>query len=208
MERFGAVLLVAGLLFFVFSVVVMAVIPALHFADLPIRSAAEVAPPVLDAFRDLERRHPEAFAAAFPGGATVENAAAALLEARDLYIGEGCWHCHSQFIRPVSNEAERWGKISYPQEYQNELHLPQLMGTRRVGPDLIREGGRRTNDWHAAHFYNPRAVSPSSVMPPFPWLFDDAGPERTPVPNRRGLAMITYVQWLGSWIPEEERNDP
>lgn len=208
MERFSGVLLVAGLLFFGFSVVVMAVIPYLHFADLPVRPATELAATVLDDFKDLESRYPEAFARAFPGGATIENAAAALLEARDEYIAEACWHCHSQFIRPVSSEDARWGKISYPEEYQNELQLPQLMGTRRVGPDLIRESGRHPNDWHAAHFFNPRYVAPTSVMPPFPWFFEKSDdPERAPAPNRLGFAMITYVQWLGSWIPEEERND-
>ncbi len=209
MERFSGILLVAGLIFFGFSIVVMAVIPYLHFIDLPVKSAEELAPWVLDSFKDLEKRYPEAFKAAFPQGATLENAAAALRQGRDTYIAEGCWHCHSQFIRPVSNEDRRWGKISYPEEYQNELELPQLLGTRRVGPDLIREAERRSNDWHAAHFYNPRSVSPTSVMPPFAWFFEKAAsdaPGGPPaLPNRQGFSVITYVQWLGSWIPEEER---
>jgi len=203
MERFSGVFLVAGLLFFVFAGVVMGVIPHLHFRDLPIRTAEEVATPVLESFRDLGARYPEAFARAFPGGPTLASAAAALREGRDAYVREGCWHCHSQFVRPVSNEDLRWGRISYPAEYQNELQLPQLFGTRRVGPDLIREAGRRSNDWHAAHFFNPRYVSPTSVMPPFPWFFArPSGPGRAPEPNRLGLAVITYVQWLGSWIEE------
>jgi hypothetical protein len=209
MERFTGVFLVAGLIFFGFSVVVMAVIPWLHFSDLPIKSAEELVAPALPAFRDLEARWPQAFARAFPGGANALNAAAALREGRDTYIAEACWHCHSQFIRPVSNEDRRWGRISYPEEYQNELNLPQLMGTRRVGPDLVRQAGRHSNDWHAAHFFNPRFVSPTSVMPPFPWFFEEAaGADAAPAPNRRGLAVITYVQWLGSWLPKEERNVP
>jgi hypothetical protein len=209
MERIAAVLVVAGFIFFGFSFAVMAVIPYLHFADLPQKSAEEVAAGALDAFGDLEKRYPEAFAKAFVGGATLENCAQALRLGRDLYIAEGCWHCHSQFIRPVSNEDQRWGKISYPEEYQNELNLPQLLGTRRVGPDLIREADRRPNDWHAAHFFNPRWVAPTSVMPPFPWFFEgDGDGEMAPPPNRLGLAMITYVQWLGSWIAEEERDVP
>lgn len=116
---------------------------------------------------------------------------------RKVYVAEGCWHCHSQFIRPVSNEEKRWGPVSKSWEYQNELQRPVMFGTRRVGPDLAREGGRRSNDWHAAHFYRPRDTSPLSVMPDYPWFFDgDAGR-----PNRRGFAIITYMQWLGSWQP-------
>ena len=57
-------------------------------------------------------------------------------------MGEGCWHCHSQFVRPVSNEERRWGPVSKTEEYQNELQRPVMFGTRRVGPDLSREGGR------------------------------------------------------------------
>jgi cbb3-type cytochrome oxidase cytochrome c subunit len=81
-------------------------------------------------------------------------------------------------------------------EYQNELQRPVMFGTRRVGPDLSREGGRRGNDWHAAHFFNPPLVSTDSPMPRYPWFFDGA-PDK---PNKRGLALITYVQWLGSWL--------
>lgn len=208
MERFSGIFLIAGLAFFAFSFVAMGVIPYLHFVNLPVQSAEElVAAPggtVLRDFRDLERRFPGAFRAAFPDGATEKSCADALRQGRDVYIAEGCWHCHSQFIRPVSNEDLRWGKISTPVEYHNELQLPQLFGTRRVGPDLIRQAGVHTNDWHVAHFYNPRSVSPTSVMPPFAWFFDETGPE--PVLNRDGFSIITYVQWLGSWIPEEERH--
>lgn len=208
MERFGGVFLVAGLLFFGFAFVAMAVIPYVHFVDLPIKTVEElVGDPdstILRDFGDLQRRYPEAFDEAFPGGATPANCARALREGRDSYIAEGCWHCHSQFVRPVSNEDLRWGKISAAGEYHNELQLPQLFGTRRVGPDLTRQADVHSNDWHVAHFYNPRDVSPSSVMPPFPWFFSLT--PSGPLPNRRGFSVITYIQWLGSWIPEEERN--
>ena len=204
MERFGGVFLVAGILFFVFAGVVMGVVPYLHFRDLPIQRAEALAATVMEDFKDLEARWPESFREAFPGGPTTENAAAALREGRDVYASEACWHCHSQFIRPVSNEDLRWGKISYPAEYHNELQLPPLLGTRRVGPDLIREAGRHTNDWHAAHFFNPRFVSPSSVMPPFPWLYRaPRRPDGPPEFNRRGFALATYVDWLGSWVGKE-----
>jgi cytochrome c oxidase cbb3-type subunit 2 len=88
-----------------------------------------------------------------------------------IYVGEGCWHCHSQFVRPVSNEEERWGPVSRSEEYQNELQRPVLFGTRRVGPDLCREGGRRSNDWHAVHFFQPDSLSQGSPMPEYPWFF-------------------------------------
>jgi cbb3-type cytochrome oxidase cytochrome c subunit len=75
--------------------------------------------------------------------------------------------------------------------------LPQLMGTRRVGPDLSREAGFRSNDWHVAHFYNPQAVVPTSVMPRYTWFFDGR------VPNEKGIAIITYMQWLGSNLEQQ-----
>ena len=87
------------------------------------------------------------------------------------------------------------GPVSKTEEYQNELQRPVMFGTRRVGPDLSREGGRRSNDWHAVHFFQPTLVSTGSPMPEYPWFFDGA-PDK---PNRRGLALITYIQWLGSW---------
>jgi hypothetical protein len=86
--------------------------------------------------------------------------------------------------------------VSHTVEYQNVLQRPVMFGTRRVGPDLSREGGRHGNDWHAVHFFQPTLVSTDSPMPNYPWLFDGA-PDK---PNRRGLALITYVQWLGSWL--------
>ena len=71
-----------------------------------------------------------------------------------------------------------------------------MFGTRRVGPDLSREGGRRGNDWQAVHLFKPKMVSSDSVMPEYPWFFDGS-PDK---PNLRGFAVITYIQWLGSWL--------
>lgn len=204
MERFNTIFFVAGLVFFAFAFAVMGIVPWLHFRTLPIHGVAELAPTVMPAFQDLAAREPAAFEKAFPGGPTLENCAEALLVGRKVYAGEGCWHCHSQFVRPVSNEDVRFGRISAPDEYQNELQLPPLFGTRRVGPDLTREAGLRSNDWHIAHFYQPRDVAPVSVMPPYPWLFEEQNGRV--VPNRKGFALITFVQWLGSW-PAERRID-
>ncbi len=129
-----------------------------------------------------------------------ESFARALREGKATYIAEACWHCHSQFVRPVSNEDLRFGPVSTPAEYQNMMNLPHLFGTRRVGPDLIREAGKHSNDWQMAHLYDPRSVAPYSVMPSYPWFFDASGGRRS-----AALALVSYLQWLGSWIPEDQR---
>jgi cytochrome c oxidase cbb3-type subunit 2 len=92
------------------------------------------------------------------------------LEGRDIYIREGCTVCHSQMIRPLRAETERYGHYSVAGEFVYEH--PFLWGSKRTGPDLARVGGRYSDDWHRAHLYNPRDVVPESVMPAYPWLFD------------------------------------
>ncbi len=199
LERFSTILLVAGLTFFGLSVVVEAWLPWQVLRDVPMQRVEEIAAAVPPDFQDLAARYPEAFKRHF-GDPTPASFARALRLGREVYRAEGCWHCHSQFVRPVSNEDRRFGAVSYPGEYQNELQLPQMFGTRRVGPDLIRSSGKHSNDWHVAHFWEPRSVVPLSVMPSFRWFFDPpAAPEAPPQPNDRGLAIVTYVQWLGSW---------
>jgi hypothetical protein len=195
-ENKSGVLLIGGLGFFLFAFLSNAIVPILMYRDLAEKTAEEVVNENLRyQFEDLSLRYPEAFKQHF-GEPTAENCSEALKVGRKIYVGEGCWHCHSQFVRPVSNESLRWGPVSKTIEYQNELQRPVLFGTRRVGPDLSREGGRRGNDWHAVHFFDPKSVSPDSPMPRYTWLFDGA-PDK---PNKRGLALITYVQWLGSWL--------
>jgi cbb3-type cytochrome c oxidase subunit II len=90
---------------------------------------------------------------------------------RDEYGKQVCWHCHSQFVRPVNDEIPRWGPLSQSGEYAYDT--PHFFGTRRVGPDLHREGGLRPDDWHFAHFANPRFTVPLSVMPAFDWFFEE-----------------------------------
>ncbi len=92
------------------------------------------------------------------------------LEGRDIYIREGCNTCHSQMIRPLRAETERYGHYSVAGEHVYEH--PFLWGSKRTGPDLARVGQRYSDDWHRAHLYNPRDVVPESNMPAFPWLFD------------------------------------
>ena len=92
------------------------------------------------------------------------------LEGRDIYIREGCNTCHSQMIRPLRAETERYGHYSVAGEFVYDH--PFLWGSKRTGPDLARVGGRYSDDWHRAHLYNPRDVVPESNMPSFPWLFE------------------------------------
>ena len=203
-ESKSGILFIAGLAFFVLAFVSNALVPALMYRDMPEQTVEELINGNLRyQFEDLARRFPNSFETAY-GQPPVDESqqqwwndrcAEALRLGHRIYVGEGCWHCHSQFIRPVSNEEERWGPVSRTWEYQNELQRPVLFGTRRVGPDLSREGGRRSNDWHAVHFFKPESLSEGSPMPEYPWFFDGA-PDK---PNERGLAIMTYIQWLGSW---------
>ena len=93
------------------------------------------------------------------------------LEGRDIYIREGCHVCHTQMIRPFRAETERYGHYSTANE--DVWEHPFLWGSKRTGPDLDRVGGRYSDDWHRAHLYNPRDVVPQSIMPSFPWLFEN-----------------------------------
>ena len=89
---------------------------------------------------------------------------------RRIYVREGCWYCHSQFVRPVTGETRRWGPVSQAGEYAYDL--PHLFSTRRIGPDLIREGLKQSDEWHYAHFWDPRMVVPDSIMPRYAGLFE------------------------------------
>lgn len=96
---------------------------------------------------------------------------AVALEGRDIYIREGCHVCHTQMIRPLRAEVERYGHYSVAGE--SVYDHPFLWGSKRTGPDLARVGQRYSDEWHKAHLYNPRNVVPESNMPAFPWLFDN-----------------------------------
>lgn len=212
-ESKSGILLIGGLGFFLLAFLSNAVVPALMYQDLPEKTVAQLVEKnsnLMYQFEDLSQRYPDAFARHIgqpPDDASQKSAwwhdrcGELLAEGRGIYIGEGCWHCHSQFVRPVSNESDRWGAVSQTWEYQNVLQRPVMFGTRRVGPDLCREGGRRSNDWHMVHLYQPKMTSTDSPMPDYPWFFEGS-PDR---PNRRGLAIATYVQWLGSWLESYPR---
>ena len=99
------------------------------------------------------------------------------LYGRDIYIREGCYNCHSQMVRPFIDETVRYGQGGVPAEYSKAGEFvydhPFQWGSKRTGPDLAREGGRRDELWHLRHFEDPRAPSPGSVMPAYPHLLSD-----------------------------------
>ncbi|MBW3519476.1 cytochrome-c oxidase, cbb3-type subunit I [Flavobacterium sp. NKUCC04_CG] len=93
------------------------------------------------------------------------------LQGRDLYIREGCVGCHSQMIRPFRSEVERYGEYSKSGEYVYDH--PFLWGSKRTGPDLMRIGGKYSDNWHFNHMYDPQSTSPNSIMPAYKWMFDN-----------------------------------
>ncbi|WP_153556918.1 cytochrome-c oxidase, cbb3-type subunit I [Roseimaritima sediminicola] len=105
-----------------------------------------------------------------PTIATVKPYTPLELAGRHIYISEGCYNCHSQMIRPIVSETMRYGEYSKPGEFVYDH--PFQWGSRRIGPDLAREGGRQSSFWHWRHFENPEIVSPGSVMPSYRHLLE------------------------------------
>jgi cytochrome c oxidase cbb3-type subunit 2 len=89
-------------------------------------------------------------------------------EGRDIYIREGCHVCHTQMVRPLRAEVERYGP--YSRAAESTWDHPFLWGSKRTGPDLARVGGRYSEDWQKQHLIDPQSLVPESVMPGFPWL--------------------------------------
>jgi cytochrome c oxidase cbb3-type subunit 2 len=94
------------------------------------------------------------------------------LTGRDIYIREGCYNCHSQMIRPLRAEVERYGHYSVAGEFVYDH--PFQWGSKRTGPDLHRVGARYSDEWHRLHLLDPRSVVPESNMPAYPWLVGTA----------------------------------
>ena len=90
------------------------------------------------------------------------------LAGRNIYMREGCYVCHSQMVRPLRDEVERYGHYSLAAESMYDH--PFQWGSKRTGPDLHRVGGRYSDEWHRAHLNNPRDLVPESNMPAYPWL--------------------------------------
>ncbi len=154
----------AGLAFFVVSFVALGVVPAFHLH-------AEI----------LDTTPPRAALALTP----------AELHGRQIYSRDGCAYCHTQQVRDTDSDVRRFGAPTAAWETQREF--PQLWGTRRIGPDLARENGRRRADWQLVHLYDPRVTVPDSIMPGYPWMFQ-GGPGQ---PGRDALDLEAYVDSLG-----------
>ncbi|MEZ4331213.1 MAG: cytochrome-c oxidase, cbb3-type subunit II [Myxococcota bacterium] len=111
------------------------------------------------------------------------------LEGRDIYIREGCVGCHSQMIRPLRAETERYGPYSVAGE--SVWDHPFLFGSKRTGPDLARVGKRYSDEWHRAHLVDPRSVVPQSNMPAFSWL------EKNVLDGKHTAAKLRALKALG-----------
>ncbi|KAF1044033.1 MAG: hypothetical protein GAK35_01913 [Herbaspirillum frisingense] len=123
------------------------------------------------------------------------------LAGRDVYIREGCYNCHSQMIRPLRAETERYGHYSVAGE--SVYDHPFQWGSKRTGPDLARVGTRYSDEWHRAHLHNPRDVVPESNMPAYPWL------EQAKLDNYDIVARMRALKRIGDPYTEEEiKNAP
>jgi cytochrome c oxidase cbb3-type subunit 2 len=119
------------------------------------------------------------------------------LTGRDIYIREGCHVCHTQQVRPLVAEVERYGPYSRSGEFVYDR--PFLWGSKRTGPDLHRIGGKYTNAWHVAHLLDPRAVVPESIMPAYPWLAENAAADLGDIGNK-----MTVLRKLGHPYTDED----
>ncbi len=116
---------------------------------------------------------------------------------RDVYIRESCSSCHSQQVRPLLAEVQRYGPYSRAGEFVYDR--PFLWGSKRTGPDLHRVGGKYTDTWHRVHLLDPRAVVPNSIMPAYPWLA-----ERPADPDGSITARLRTLRRLGHPYTDED----
>ena len=116
------------------------------------------------------------------------------LTGRDIYVREGCYNCHSQMIRPLRAETERYGHYSVAGEFVYDR--PFQWGSKRTGPDLHRVGGRYSDEWHRLHLRNPRDLVPESNMPAYPWLVTTPLAASDIAPKMRALTRlgVPYTQ--------------
>jgi len=154
---------IAGIGFFALSFLVLAVWPGREVTA----TIARTSPETLIAYTESEAR------------------------GREIYGREGCAYCHSQMIRALPADEQRFGPAS--EAWETAQDTPQMWGTRRIGPDLSREAGRRTADWQFAHLWNPQSVVPRSNMPSFPWLFNGSARQ----PTQEGIDVVAYLESLG-----------
>jgi len=110
------------------------------------------------------------------------------LTGRDVYLREGCYNCHSQMVRPLRAEVERYGHYSVAGEFVYDH--PFQWGSKRTGPDLHRVGGRYSDEWHRLHLVNPRNLVPESNMPGYPWLAKAAANAEDIETKMRALRLV------------------
>ncbi len=137
------------------------------------------------------------------------------LAGREIYIREGCYACHSQMVRSLADELDRYGPYSLAAE--SAYDHPMLWGSKRTGPDLARLGGKYSDDWHVAHLIDPRSVVPASIMPSYPWLTDplDTGLlsdslatlARLGVPYDEGMIAAAEADALAQSRPDSDAMD-
>ncbi len=154
---------VAGIGFFLLSFIALGVLPGLRLADV-IASHTQTDMP---------------------------DYTAAELRGRQVYASLGCALCHTQQVRFVLSDVLRWGAPT--EAWETRYDFPQLWGTRRIGPDLAREAGVRSDDWQLTHLYHPQSIVPDSVMPSYDWLFKGS-PDR---PGASAADLLAYLHTLG-----------
>jgi cytochrome c oxidase cbb3-type subunit I/II len=126
------------------------------------------------------------------------------LEGRDIYVSEGCYNCHSQMIRPLRFETARYGEYSKSGEFVYDH--PFQWGSKRTGPDLAREGGKRGDVWHYRHMYDPKSVSNNSIMPAYPWLFDDNSLDLSMIEKKIDAMITLGVPYKKSYIKNAKQH--
>jgi len=154
---------VAGFGFFVLSFVVLGILPARQLQA------------------EIDRTAPH----------SMQPLTTAEQHGREIYGREGCAYCHTEQVRVISADVVRFGAPTAP--WETRYDYPHLWGTRRIGPDLSREHGLRTDDWHFAHLFDPRATVPDSIMPAYPWMFNGSAAK----PNQDGMDLVAYLRSLG-----------
>lgn len=126
------------------------------------------------------------------------------LEGRDLYIREGCVGCHSQMVRPFRSEVERYGEYSKSGEYVYDH--PFLWGSKRTGPDLMRVGGKYSDNWHFNHLWDPQSTSSGSIMPGYKWLFDNEPMDYSKTEDKMRVMVKLGVPYTDADIANAKQN--
>lgn len=125
------------------------------------------------------------------------------LEGRDLYIREGCVGCHSQMVRPFRSEVERYGEYAKAGEFMYDH--PFLWGSKRTGPDLLRIGGKYSDNWHLNHMYDPQSTSSGSIMPSYQWIVRDKH-DRSGVQDKMEVMVSLGVPYTDEDITNAEKS--